>query len=727
MKKFLLLFLISTLLIGNKAFSQTIVSAPYYPMCNWDTSPYKSFKLTGGVANPTYDMPFRLLYPKGYEATTVSTVKYPLVVMLHGGGESALGNAKFGIYYSGDPRRYNNDHQLLHHGKEYLSAVNTGRWPGFVLFPQNPYGDWVDSPGKLADAAEIIETLIKTLKIDPNRIYVTGLSAGANGVWGALARYTTLFAAGMAFSGISPPSTSNTTKIAEIPLWYFQGEIDPNPTKYTADQTIKALRNVGGTPTYTVYPETGHGTWGYAIAERDFFTFMLRHSKLSIHAFYGKTEFNVGETVNVKLGITPGFAGYEWRKNGLLISGATTHQITATSLGSYTVRFKRGTVWTPWSDPLILRLKTPPSIVSQPLSLTKTSGSLVTFSVSSIGTAPLTYQWQKNGVNISGATSDTYSIWNAQSSHAGDYRVIVSNVLGKATSNIAKLIITPGPVVNIISPTEGTQYKGGQTISYSGSGKDATGNTIPSSGFSWKLEFHKPASVTSIWTKNGSKTGSFSIPTSGEPSPNVFYRLFLTVKDSRGIKSTMYRDIKPFTTKITMVTQPAGLKVKVDGLIYKTPYSFIGVEGRTRSIGIVSPQSYGGTNYKFSKWNHGGTATQTIVVPTSDITYTAVYAVSTARIAYLEDQTTVEREAVIIFPNPANDFVTVSVESVEGERLNVSIINSMGMIIKSKDFVADSDGIHSVYFDVNKLDRNSFVVKVQKGKDFFYKHLIVNR
>ncbi|HYG38076.1 MAG TPA: hypothetical protein VD908_05630, partial [Cytophagales bacterium] len=149
MKKVLPIIVFFVLFI-HKSISQSIVQAPYYPMVDWDTSPYRSFKLTGG-ANPNYNTTFRLLWPKNYDSTMVSNLNYPLVIMLHGGGESALGNARFGTYPNGDPRRYNNDHQLLFHGHEYLKAVNEGVWPGFVLFPQNIYGSWVSADWMLGD------------------------------------------------------------------------------------------------------------------------------------------------------------------------------------------------------------------------------------------------------------------------------------------------------------------------------------------------------------------------------------------------------------------------------------------------------------------------------------------------------------------------------------------------------------------------------------------------
>ena len=84
-----------------------------------------------------------------------------------------------------------------------------------------------------------------------------------------------------------------------------------------------------------------------------------------------------------------------------------------------------------------------PSIVSQPKAVTVTAGQAAVFQVTATGTAPLGYQWQRNGVNVPGATTATLTINNAQAANAGDYRVVVSNGAGNVTSTIAKLTVNP--------------------------------------------------------------------------------------------------------------------------------------------------------------------------------------------------------------------------------------------------------------------------------------------
>ncbi|MEO6992278.1 MAG: immunoglobulin domain-containing protein [Lacunisphaera sp.] len=86
-----------------------------------------------------------------------------------------------------------------------------------------------------------------------------------------------------------------------------------------------------------------------------------------------------------------------------------------------------------------------PSIASQPASSTAMSGNSVTFIVTAGGTPTPTFQWQKNGVNISGATGNTYKIGPVAESDAGSYRVVVTNSVGTVISSGAVLTVVAAP------------------------------------------------------------------------------------------------------------------------------------------------------------------------------------------------------------------------------------------------------------------------------------------
>jgi hypothetical protein len=84
-------------------------------------------------------------------------------------------------------------------------------------------------------------------------------------------------------------------------------------------------------------------------------------------------------------------------------------------------------------------------ISAQPQSVTVVAGNSASFSVTAAGTPTPTFQWQRNGSALSGATSNTLLLANAQAADAGDYTVVVTNALGSVTSNKATLTVTAAP------------------------------------------------------------------------------------------------------------------------------------------------------------------------------------------------------------------------------------------------------------------------------------------
>ncbi|HWH68533.1 MAG TPA: immunoglobulin domain-containing protein, partial [Candidatus Sulfotelmatobacter sp.] len=88
---------------------------------------------------------------------------------------------------------------------------------------------------------------------------------------------------------------------------------------------------------------------------------------------------------------------------------------------------------------------TVPVITLQPLHQALTPGSNITFSVSAYGTPPLAYQWQCNGVNLAGATSNSLTLFNVQVANRGLYRAVVSNPYGTTISSEASLFTFVGP------------------------------------------------------------------------------------------------------------------------------------------------------------------------------------------------------------------------------------------------------------------------------------------
>ena len=474
--KFFFVFLLNSifsLTIVSKIFSQESITtidpwttkerrpSSYYPMTNWGTSEYKEFtywKRTGpNFWNVSEYMNMRLLFPVEYDSSAVEEKKYPLIVVLHGAGESGVTWTPYYNYETTDPRYDNNDHQLENGGSEHLIARNKPsteptHWPGFVLFPQVKYnGNWAtEFDGDIHDnnrmMIEIVEMLIDSLDIDPFRIYIQGLSAGGKGVWDAINRRPDLFAAATPMSNSGDP-TIMAENLAHMPIWLFQGETDNNPYPVAAENMIKALEDAGGNPRYSLYEGIGHGTWIRAFREPELYPWLLQHNALSIHAFFNKTAFCSEEEIEAKLGIAPGFAQYEWRRNGTSIENSNSHIYIATALGEYSVRIKRKNVsdeWSAWSEPVAITLQ---EAISPPVITAKGSTALPGLDGSNNVTLQAPdgyshYEW-------SGGKAGQY----INVSEAGEYTLTVTEVNGCKSEPSEPIFVTVNSPASIASPT----------------------------------------------------------------------------------------------------------------------------------------------------------------------------------------------------------------------------------------------------------------------------------
>jgi hypothetical protein len=268
-----------------------------------------------------------------------------------------------------------------------------------------------------------------------------------------------------------------------------------------------------------------------------------------------------------------------------------------------------------------------PVITTQPKSQLISAGYQVTFSVVATGSTPYSYQWLRNGVNISGATAPSYKFTTTLADNGAQFRVRVSNAYGSALSNTATLSVTSDkpPTSQILTPAIGTTYFGGMVVHYSGSASDRDDGTLPASAFTWRVDFHHDSHVHPfIPPTTGSKTGTFTIPNRGEVSSNVYYYITLKVVDSVGLTSTTVRNILPRKANMTFATQPAGLEISLDGGSGRiTPFTVTGVVGIIRSIAAPTPQTLNGTSYNFQFWSGGGARSHEISTPAVNTTYTA--------------------------------------------------------------------------------------------------------
>jgi hypothetical protein len=151
---------------------------------------------------------------------------------------------------------------------------------------------------------------------------------------------------------------------------------------------------------------------------------------------------------------------YQWSRNGASISGATlaSYSTPATTLADNDAQFyvvvsdPAGNMTSRTAVLTVTPAAVAPSITSEPASRSVTVGQTASFSVVASGTAPLTYQWSRNGASISGATLASYSTpATTLADNGAQFYVVVSDPAGNMTSRTAVLTVTPAPVAPSIT------------------------------------------------------------------------------------------------------------------------------------------------------------------------------------------------------------------------------------------------------------------------------------
>ena len=154
---------------------------------------------------------------------------------------------------------------------------------------------------------------------------------------------------------------------------------------------------------------------------------------------------------------------YAWFKDGVRILNASLPELVlpnvqAVNAGSYTVEVSNeGGIAS--SSPAVLTVLVPPTITAAPISQTVIAGQSATLAVVANGSAPLSYQWLKDGTAIAGATQSEWIIANAQTANAGGYQVTVSNAAGSIRSLVATLTVAFPPSI-VSQPEDATVFQG---------------------------------------------------------------------------------------------------------------------------------------------------------------------------------------------------------------------------------------------------------------------------
>jgi predicted peptidase len=213
-------------------------------------------------------LPYFLYMPDHYNPAK----KYPMVLILHGGGERS------------DPKKTlaQNQTAILRNSyvrvwtSQYVGANNPDiqqHWPSFVVVPQIQLSQqWVNVSvhqgpyvqPKITTQMQLTKELLDNLQtrysgIDANRIYVTGLSLGGYGTWDAIERWPGYFAAAAPVSGAGDPSKASL--LAHLPIWAFHGSKDKTVPVSGSRAMIAAIKAAGGNPRYTEIEGSDHVIW----------------------------------------------------------------------------------------------------------------------------------------------------------------------------------------------------------------------------------------------------------------------------------------------------------------------------------------------------------------------------------------------------------------------------------------------------------------------------------
>ena len=212
-------------------------------------------------------LPYRLMLPDDYNEKE----SYPLILFLHGAGERGTDNVT----------------QM----KNVFQKISTKNRGAILIAPQcDPENQWVDTPwaegpystdevpesNELQAVMALIEYIQENYSVDKTRIYATGLSMGAFGVWDLMVRHNDVFAAGVACCGGGDPSKGELLK--DTPMFVFHGDADPTVPVAGSRDTVNAILEAGGEVVfYKEYPNYQHGIWDIAFEEVGLFDQLLEY------------------------------------------------------------------------------------------------------------------------------------------------------------------------------------------------------------------------------------------------------------------------------------------------------------------------------------------------------------------------------------------------------------------------------------------------------------------
>jgi predicted peptidase len=202
-----------------------------------------------------------LLYlPAGFRVHGAK--RYPLLVFLHGSGESGTDLEK-----------------LKAHGLPKIVATRSD-FPFVVASPQTPAPFWPHDPVTLN---AMLDELLDRLPIDRNRVYLTGISMGGIMSYRWASENPTRFAAVVPVSGSGNPE--DACRLKDLPVWAFHGAKDHSVQVEREDGMIKAINACGGHARITVDPEGDHDDpyWSTVYGNPELYDWLLKQRRQASH------------------------------------------------------------------------------------------------------------------------------------------------------------------------------------------------------------------------------------------------------------------------------------------------------------------------------------------------------------------------------------------------------------------------------------------------------------
>jgi predicted peptidase len=182
--------------------------------------------------------------------------EWPLMLFLHGAGE-----------------RGSNLQKVKTHGPPKL-VKEIPNMPFIIVSPQCPEEQWWT--GKISELDALLKYITTNYCVDTRRIYVTGLSMGGYGTWALAKTYPNRFAAIAPICG--DVEMLWICEIKDIPTWVFHGAKDETVPIERSQELVGALKECGGNPKFTVYPEAGHDSWTETYNNPDLYKWFLEQS-----------------------------------------------------------------------------------------------------------------------------------------------------------------------------------------------------------------------------------------------------------------------------------------------------------------------------------------------------------------------------------------------------------------------------------------------------------------